>query len=258
MCVRRVNVLVMLLIALVVMLCACGSSGSGTGQGSLSFAPTMLPVTLSLNSSGITISGSKSLATPIGVFSVGASYALPTTDNDNIYVILRDRTAGFDHIYRVTTGSGDFTAVVNGTTTIQVNSHRQVTIDVTNGSVKTVGFSHTVAQAIPENPQGAQQRWTYYWATMPYQPFWLARHVYDDSTIGKWIPFGFIWFMIRLFVTIIVGVVDLVLMLAFLLAGIAFAGFGATGRNVMFGLEPILFIVGIIWLRRNWYWVWPW
>ncbi|HWC81099.1 MAG TPA: hypothetical protein VG756_14190 [Pseudonocardiaceae bacterium] len=207
-------------------------------------------MTLTVNSSGVSISGNRSIATPIGTFSVGASYALPSASDKSVYVILRNRTeggTGFDHIYRIDTGSDQFTAVVNGTTTIQVTNH-QVLIDVTDGTVQTIRFRHAVAAAIPENPQTPAQRWDQYWATLFYHPFALTRWAYDDSTISKWYGIGFVWFLIRLVLAFFCLIIDLVLTLCVLVAGVAYWLFGSVARNIVFGLEALiaLLLVGAV------------
>jgi hypothetical protein len=105
-----------------------------------------LPVALSIGPSGVSIEGVKSLATPIGTFSIGALYELPPRNPGSIYVILRDRHTGFDKIYKVQTGADQFTAVVNGTTSISI-TNGQVLIDITAGStIKHVGFKRVSDQ----------------------------------------------------------------------------------------------------------------
>ncbi len=103
---------------------------------------------LGINSSGISIEGVQSIATPIGTFSIGALYDLPPRDPGSIYVILRDRRTGFDQIYKVQTGADQFMAVVNGTTSISI-ANGQVLIDITDGNIKQVAFER-VSDQIPQ------------------------------------------------------------------------------------------------------------
>jgi hypothetical protein len=239
---KRAIALVVFLITATVAITGCEST-----QGS--YSPEFLPVTLTMGSNGVTVSGNRSIATPIGVFSIGASYALPSANDKSIYVILRNRSegaTGFDHIYRISTGSDQFSAVVNGRTTIQVTNH-QVLIDVTDGTVQTVRFRHVVAAAIPENPQTPTQRWDQYWATLFYRPFALTSWAYDDSTISKWYGVGFLWFLIRLVLAFFCLIIDVVLTVCVLLAGIAYWLFGPVARNIVFGVEALvaLAIVGL-------------
>ena len=122
---------------LLTLLCA-GCSG-GSAKTSVSVKPIFLPVAFNISPSGISITGNESIATPIGVFSIGASYGLPTRSSGSIYLVLRNRRTGFDHIYEVRTGVDQFTAVLNGSTIIAV-TNGQVLIDVTDGIINQVTF----------------------------------------------------------------------------------------------------------------------
>jgi len=94
-------------------------------------------VEFTFSSSGISVEGSASIVTPIGTFSIGASYSLPSPGNESIYVIIRDQGTGFDHIYEVHGGTNQLTAVINGTTRITVTGG-EVLIDVSAGSVENI------------------------------------------------------------------------------------------------------------------------
>lgn len=135
-------------IALIGTVCAgCGSNTKTVA----SYRPDFLPVALGISPSGISIEGVKSIATPIGTFSIGALYELTPQDPGSIYVILRDRRTGFDHIYRVRTGADQLMAVMNGTTTISI-TNGQVLIDITDGTIKQVAFKRVSDQISQQHP----------------------------------------------------------------------------------------------------------
>jgi hypothetical protein len=136
-------------LAVVLAVLCSGCSGENVNAG-VTIKPVFLPMAFSIGRSGISIVGNKSIATPIGVFSIGASYELPPRAGDSIYVILRDRRTGFDHIYDVQTGVDQFAAVINGITSIAV-TNGQVLIDVTSGSIKQVAFRQ-VTDKVSEAP----------------------------------------------------------------------------------------------------------
>lgn len=140
---------------LLVLLCA--GCGGGKVNADVTVKPAFLPVALDIGPSGISIVGSRSIATPIGVFSIGASYELPSRNSDSIYVILRDRRTGFDHIYQVRTGVDQFAAVINGTTNIAINNG-QVWIDITDGTIKEVSFRQVADQISVANHTGFLER----------------------------------------------------------------------------------------------------
>jgi hypothetical protein len=63
--------------------------------------------------------------------------------------------------------------------------------------------------------------WSKGWEASLYKPFMLTRWAYDDSTIDKWCGLGFVWFLLRLALTLVLLLVDLVLSSIFLAAQIA-------------------------------------
>ncbi|MEU7000645.1 hypothetical protein [Nonomuraea sp. NPDC046570] len=225
------------------------TAGCSSTEVKGTYRPAFLPVRLEWGPAGLKIAGEASLVTPVGVFSIGADYQLPDDGDDGIYVIVRNANevppgqsdVGFDHIYKLRSGSGEFTAVVNGTTTIQVVD-RQVLIDVTEGDVRSIQFKQAEI-AVQEHRPGFGERWQTYWDTSFYSPFSLSRWAYDDSTMSKWMGFGFLWFLVRLVVALILGVVDLLLTVACFLAAVAFVLFGPTGQNIVYGVEAILGIM---------------
>ncbi len=233
-----VRVVLALLLVLI-----CAACGSGT-QPEVTYKPDFLPVELSLSKSGISITGDQSLATPIGTFSLGAQYSLPQASSNTIYVILRNRKTGYDHIFKVNSGSGDFTAVVNGTTSITV-THNQVIIDVSSGTIKKVAFKRA-APAIAEQGSGGNwfgkqwdhlaTHWDQGWKQSWYKPYGLTRWAYSDSTISRWYGVGFVWFLLRLILAVIMCIVDTVLSLGFLVGQLFFIIFGPTGRDIIYGL----------------------
>ena len=233
---------------LLAMLCtSCG----GNVQPNLTYQPEYLPVQLSLSPSGISIQGTTSLVTAIGVFSIGARYSLPLPNRDSIYVILRSRRAGYDHIFEVRTGADQFSAIVNGTTSISV-SNDQVLIDVTAGSIKRITFKRVNVQIAERGntswPQRewhkAEVRWNEGWSQSWYKPFALTRWAYSDSTIARWYGIGFVWFLLRLVLAIVLFFIDTVLSFGFLLGQIGFVFFGPTGRDVIYGLLVLSVIIG--------------
>ncbi|MFI6181148.1 hypothetical protein ACIA8R_36870 [Nonomuraea sp. NPDC051191] len=230
----------------VMILTTAGCAGTGMKA---SYHPTFLPVKLEWGSDGmVQVSGETSLVTPVGVFSIGAAYNLPEADDDAFYVVVRDArkspdnpdVAGFDHIYKVNSGSGEFTAVVNGTAVIQV-VRRQVIVDVTNGTVRTIEFRNAET-AVKERSAGIGDRWQEFWDASFYSPMALSRWAYDDSTMSSWFGLGFLWFLVRLALAIVLGVVDVILVVGCTLAAVAYVLIGPTGRNIVYGVEALLLL----------------
>jgi hypothetical protein len=153
-----------LVLVLAVLCSGCSSDNVNTD---VTIKPAFLPMAFSIGPSGISIVGDKSITTPIGVFSIGASYELPPRVGDSIYVILRDRRAGFDHIYDVQTGTDQFAAVINGTTNIAV-TNGQVLIDVTDGHIKLVTFKQVTDKVSEASHTG-----------------WLG-HIWHNP-VGRWV-----------------------------------------------------------------------
>src|SRR5947209_9683315 len=120
-------------IVLISLVAACG----GEARPVISFQGDFLPFAIHYSPPDhISFTGEKSYVTPIGEFSVGAEYQLPKQDAASIYVILRDRTTGFDHIYQVHTDGEQLTAVMNGRTVIGIGKNK-VLIDITRGIIKS-------------------------------------------------------------------------------------------------------------------------
>jgi hypothetical protein len=197
------------------------------------------------------LEGDHSYATAFGEFSIGASYDLPQNNSDSMYVILRNRHSGFDHIYRIETGNEQFSAVLNGTTIVTV-THDQVLIDVTSGNIQKITFKQATSH-INETSENSDwfsstwhsmgSKWDTGWSQSWYKPFALSKWAYDDSTIEKWFGVGFILFLLRLILAVVLGLVDLILTMGFLVGQLAFLVFGPTGRDVVYGFMVIGVIV---------------
>jgi len=250
----RYGVPLLLLFPLLLVLVLAGCDAEGEGKAKVRYKPALLPVALTISPDGVAVEGERSIVTPIGEFSIGAEYSLPARDADKIYVLLRDRkrgASGFDTVFRVQTGREQLTVIVNGKTTIQIKDG-QVLIDVTDGAVKKVQFKRVEGATVEEGRESLWSRvaakWSGGWESSIYKPFTLTRWAYDDSTIDRWWGVGFVWFLLRLALALVLLIVDLVLSAVFLVAQIAYFFFGPTGRNVVWGVG-ILFgiIAGASW-----------
>jgi len=227
---------------------ACAATSDPDLEAEAGFKPLLLPVKFTLTESGIKVSGDRSLVTPIGVFSIGAKYSLPYRETDAIYVTIRDRKEppqGFDHTYKVRSGRGEFTAVVNGSTTIQIKD-RHVLIDVTDAKVQSIEFKSTQPVAVPAEDNVYVQRWDSFWEGVIYKPFALSSWAYDDSTVTKWYGLGFAWFLLRLLLALILLIPDVLITIVVVLAGIADTFFGATVRNIIYGLAALIALLFLI------------
>jgi hypothetical protein len=227
--------------AAVIVLLASACSGPATP--SVNYKPALLPLQISVGPGGVSISGDRELVTPIGVFSIGAQYSLQKPSPDSIYVILRMHATKNDSIYRVRAGQDTLTVIVDGHVKIQVHND-QVLIDVAKGATKTIQFEHGES-AIPETQNNdaaatwwhdVSANWNKGYHSTPYKPFMLSRWAYDDSDMGRWYGVGFLWFMVRLALAIVLGVFDVILSIVWLLGQVLYLIFGPTGRNVVWGL----------------------
>lgn len=247
---RLGSVLVISVISLVTSLTSCSSDL----VPSATYKPVWLPIKFSVAPGRINILGDRAIVTPIGIFSVGASYSLPYINPGSIYVIVRNRRehgVGYDHIYRVQSGAGEFTAVVNGTTLIQVRNN-QVLIDVTGGSVQSIRFKrlrHPIAESgpVPQWVHKYAKRWSHYYRASFYKPFSLFSWAYGDSTIFKWYGIGFIWFLIRLAVALFLLIIDFILTGVFLFAGAAYVLIGGGAQGFAYAVSALIFI----WVIRH-------
>lgn len=229
------------------MVAGCGSDA----DPQVGYKPPLVPVKFKIGPDGVTVEGESAVVTPLGTFSYGAQYKLASRDRNEIDVIIVNRDLGVDGtkwIYRVQAGTGSFKAVVDGHNTIEV-SDDEVTIDVTDGSIKVI----ELAQAVPASTEvdtssfsswweTSLMKWDTGWATSFYRPFALARWAYNDSTIDKAWGLGFVWFLIRLFFAILLSVVDIVLTAIFLISQVGYYFFDSTGRNIVWGVSVLLVI----------------
>jgi len=233
-------------IAVIMLVVGVGAAGCAGTDVKASYRPVLLPVRLEWGPGGVKVTGDATIATPIGIFSVGTEHTLLAKKQDALYVVFRDHRGalpgssvqGTDHVYEVLSGGGQFTAVVNGTAVIQV-ADQEVLIDVTDGTLKVIEFKGAQA-VIQERPSGVGVRWQEFWDDCFYTPMYLSRWAYDDSTMDKWLGLGFIWFLARLVLALLLGVVDLFLTVGCFLAGVVFLVFGPTGRNIAYGVEVLV------------------
>lgn len=213
----------------------------GCEKAAVSYRPPIVPVHFTVGGDGhISVGGDTSLVTPIGLFSVGAEYALKDVD-DTIVVKIRTTRNGadMDDVYRVKSGGMRFTAVVDGQTTIQVVNN-EVLVDVTRGSVKTIELKEVAP------PPAAPSRWHLEPCALGYKPFSFCRAVYDDSTIGRWYGIGFVWFLIRLIGAIFALILDVILTVVLGFGAVLHTVFGVTVRNIYFGLVCIFgLLIGV-------------
>jgi hypothetical protein len=232
----RKSGITLIAIALIGLLCsACG----GTVNPDLSYsAPAFLPFHFNIgkHNNNPTISGNVSWISELGVFSIGGQYELPPSQPETMRVILEDRHTGFDRIYQVRTDGDQFAAVVNGLTTISV-SNDEVTIDITNGSIRNISFKR-VDNQIPEaqrnaNPVSAvtgtaASRWDSGWDRSWYKPFMLSSWAYDDSTVTKWYGAGFVLFLLRLILAALLGIFDCIFTFFFFIGQLFILCFGTS------------------------------
>lgn len=239
-----------------------GFMTSCSGNTHVAYQPPFLPVRLVVNDNGlVSVEGDLSLATPVGIFSIGADYSL-NKDKEHIFVIIRDRKINFDQIFKIQNSGDELVAVFNGKTVVQITD-QQILIDVTDGNIETIEFK----QADPALPTASTNPLTKAfsektWFVGEYN-FFITRWAYDDSTIGKWYGIGFIWFLIRFLVSIVGLIIDIVIMYLLLLADIILAVglflgvvLGSTIANIFYAILALFFIgvlVLSIWQKESIY-----
>lgn len=239
------------LLATIFLLISCSAAGNTEPQ--ISVKPTLLPLKFIAGPTGFAIAGDRTIATPLALISIGAKVNLPAKDDGVIRIVIRDRKRagiGLDDIYDIKSGDGDFEAVTNGTTVIQVNRERELTIDVTDAHIGSIEFRRVSPVAF-EDTSREPSRWSKHWQTLPfeYNSWTLTRWAYDDSTIGKWYGAGFAIFLIRLVAATLLAIFDFLLVAIFFVAGFFYL-FSETARNIFYGFLSIFIIwVGIqLWL----------
>jgi hypothetical protein len=251
---RRVGRAVALSAVLLVtaMVAACGGDNDAGLKPEIGYKPVLLPVKFVAGTDGVSVEGESDIVTPIGVFSLNAGYDLDGPQSST-YVVIRNRKqrpAPADNVFRVRAGGDRLDAVVDGRTEIAVENGR-VTIDVTGAKVKVIQLKQTRVVAADAGPTGVAlwwhnglSSWNAGYDRSPYKPFMLARWAYDDSTLGKFYGIGFVWFLLRLALAIVLCLADLVLTAVFLTAQFFTYFFGPTGANIVWGV----FLLAIIYL----------
>ncbi|MBI4771454.1 MAG: hypothetical protein HY784_13860 [Chloroflexi bacterium] len=88
---------------------------------------------------------------------------------------------------------------------------------------------------------------TTFWQPWPlgYHPFALAKWAYDDSTIGQWYGLGFLWFLLRFVLAVLLGLLDLVLIVVLGVGVLLHSLLGVTARNVYFGFLALAVLLAI-------------
>ena len=124
-----------------------------------------------------------------------------------------------------------------------------------NATARSAGCSFSAAGVRPIGSasssgnwweQHVAARWDAGWAQSWYKPYALAKWAYDDSTIEKWFGIGFIWFLLRLVLSIALALVDTVLTMGFFIGQFAFIIFGPTGRDVIYGFMILGVLILVI------------
>jgi hypothetical protein len=121
----------------------------------------------------------------------------------------------------------------------------QVEIDVVRGKVQHVSLMGTASGSTDDLARARawwdrhSDMWDRGWAESWYKPFAMTRWAYDDSTIGEWYGLGFAWFLLRLALAVMIGILDAILTFFFLLGQVGYFFFGPTARNIVYGLTII-------------------
>jgi hypothetical protein len=228
---------------------ACGGSSSGM-QPELEYKPIILPVKFVVGVDGVEMSGESSIVTPVGVFTLNAGYNLSRPQNST-YVVIRNRRqrpAPADNVFRVRAGGDRLDAVVDGHTEVAVKDG-WVMIDVSGAKVRVIQLQQTRVVSADAGPAGVAlwwhnglSRWNAGYDRPPYKPFMLTRWAFDDATLGKYYGLGFLWFLLRLALAILLFVVDLALTLVFLIAQFFNYFFGPTGANIVWGVFLLIIL----------------
>lgn len=233
------------------MITSTAGCDGGAATPEVEYRPVLLPIKFTVGKDGVDVSGQTRLITPIGEFGINIKKALHDRPAGAVHVIIRDRNRGphgSDRVYLVRAGGDAIKVIVDGRTEIDITDG-QVVVDVTDGDVQEFQLARLepVGQ-VEENAiaawwHEADRRWDAGWAESIYHPFMLTRWAYDDSTIGKGYGAGFVWFLLRLFLALLLLLVDLVLTALFLVAQLAYHLWGPTGRNVVWGVAVLGFLI---------------
>ncbi|OVE80172.1 hypothetical protein BVY01_00670 [bacterium I07] len=170
---------------------------------------------------------------PLGVFD---SVLLPKSKNEKgeYILILNDAFLNKAFIYRINRDEYDVEAVLAGNI-VHYFVDGQVKVDIRNTNVNKIYFR------IGTEPKKKKEFWA--GTLFGYRPFVLAKWCYDDSTIQKWHGLGFVVFLVRLFGSLILLIIDVILTLIFGVGQILYHLFGVTARNIGIG---ILFLIILI------------
>jgi hypothetical protein len=126
---------------LLLFLASCGET---TAKVTLTYHPLFAPVTFSIDTNGnISVQGDLAIETPAGTFTLSAGVSdspdRPQPDNSTLLLIIRHKQGASlaDSYYRMQTEQDEVVIVTNGTTTIDVTSHKAF-IDASKGDVKSI------------------------------------------------------------------------------------------------------------------------
>ncbi|MEU5690838.1 hypothetical protein [Actinosynnema sp. NPDC020468] len=239
---RRFRVLSALALA-AALLTGCGAGDVGVEAGvGLPVGPTAKISWSTADPERVTFSAG---VTFLGMAYINATVTPGPPAEDRIRVILRDtkESGGVDRHFDVE-GASRLRAVLVGVTVLEIQDHR-VLIDLTDVAEQTIEFTTQEAGG-----GTAPSPWRTYWKASPYSPLDLARGVYDDTHIGDWYGAGFLLFLVRLIGAVLAGLVDLLLMAAFALGGLAYLAFGQPLGNIVVGVAVLVELVLVIaWLK---------
>lgn len=131
---------------------------------------------------------------------------MPSTVNQGLIFIFHDeRREPKDVYYQICTEGDEFTATINGRTTIQV-TNRKVTIDITDGSIESVQFE--VQGVSNKRLEGGCAYWKPF--AFDYWPFKYALWALDDAKPED----NLLVYVARLALAILLGIFDIFLYIA--------------------------------------------
>lgn len=123
--------------------------GCGKSKLTAGFKPELLPVKITVDSTGkVSFSWDQSIATPIGVFSLGVSTAVYEPESDNELTVLIRRNGVLQEAYRLQ-GESRLQAVVVGITNFTIQRNR-VELDVSASTPIGSNGAHDSARAAAE------------------------------------------------------------------------------------------------------------
>ncbi|RLK62215.1 hypothetical protein [Actinokineospora cianjurensis] len=198
--------------------------------------PDVFPVSFSLTvgENKVEVKGEVSLVTPLGEVAIGLQFTEPLRP-DTTRVVFRDYRRGTDQGFDLRTAGDEFHAVLEGKAPLTARPH-EITIDITNATLSEVGFRQTEASHDLANS---------WWANTFYHPFDGFRLVYDDSGIGSSPPLGFLVFVLRLILAILLGILELYPSAVFVIGWLVSLVAGNAGGNAATGLVVLATLVAI-------------